>query len=865
MSTTSNRKRPLFTLVAGCYGVSRYVQDFIDSVDAQDLPEDEYEVVMVDDGSLDDTPEKIEAWAARRPGVVRVVRKENGGVGTARNAGQAIANGEWISFPDPDDILDPDYLSRVKTFLLEHPETDMVATNRWLYNDVTKELTDTHPLRRHFKGGDRLRNLALDDRYFHGSAPSSFFKLSRVRELDLWHDGRVRPNFEDGHYASHYLMDLPEPKLAFLSSARYWYRKERLDRGSALQLSMKKPDRFIMVPRHGYLDLLTTATEKLGRVPLWLQNFMIYELSYYLGREDSQAGRIAPPEVREELHDLMARCTALLEPMAVYSYSASRLRGTTRDIMAHGYDPDPWVADTALISEHDPDQHLVKLVYRFTGPQPEETVLLGGREVVPHAAKTRDVVIHDRVLLRERILWVPARRIRLVVNGRHLAITDAPAVPTLRVWPNRLPQRPGPLEAFTPAQPEPVAVDPDIDPKVVKRAASRRSRKRFADAWVLMDRIHNADDSAEHLFSWLREHQPQVNAFFVLEEGTEDWHRLRALHPDRVVAHDSEDWYSLMLNAVHLISSHADAAVCLPPQLRAYRPWPWKFTFLQHGVIKDDLSGWLNARPLDLFITSTVDEHASVVADGTTYDYTEKETALTGLPRFDLVHAAGRAVPEDARDLVLVSPTWRTWLVPNLTSGSQRRGAFSWFTESDYYEAWTGLLRSEELARVCREQGLQLALLPHPNMETALEGVDLPAHVQRLSFDGTDVRALFARAAAVVTDYSSTAFNAAYIERPVVYFQFDADEMHGGAHVGRVGYFDYVRDGFGPVASTLDEAVEALVSTLEGGRSTPEPYRQRIVEAFPHRDDQNRQRVYDAIVAMGRRKRPEFVADAPTP
>ena len=90
----------------------------------------------------------------------------------------------------------------------------------------------------------------------------------------------------------------------------------------------------------------------------------------------------------------------------------------------------------------------------------------------------------------------------------------------------------------------------------------------------------------------------------------------------------------------------------------------------------------------------------------------------------------------------------------------------------------------------------------------------------------------FARARVLVTDYSSIAFNAAYLERPVVYYQFDADDVLEGGHVGRRGYFDYRRDGFGPVADSQDEAVGATSRRLANGPAPGPEYQARIERDF---------------------------------
>ncbi len=144
--------------------------------------------------------------------------------------------------------------------------------------------------------------------------------------------------------------------------------------------------------------------------------------------------------------------------------------------------------------------------------------------------------------------------------------------------------------------------------KVLRRIVhSPPVRKKYARSWVLMDRIHNAGDSGEILFKHIRENHPSINAWFVLEKGTADFERLRKEgYGDRLVAHGSRQWLNLMANCEHLLASHADAPVINPPRIQEFTEPQWRFTFLQHGVIKDDLSRWLNYKKIDLFVTSTV-------------------------------------------------------------------------------------------------------------------------------------------------------------------------------------------------------------------------------------------------------------------
>jgi CDP-glycerol glycerophosphotransferase (TagB/SpsB family) len=369
-----------------------------------------------------------------------------------------------------------------------------------------------------------------------------------------------------------------------------------------------------------------------------------------------------------------------------------------------------------------------------------------------------------------------------------------------------------------------------------------------------MDRLHDADDNGQRLFEYLRAERPDINAWFVIEKGTPDDRRIRATGETHVVDYGSFAWRMLMLNARWLLSSHADVPIVRNPAIMRLVPRPtWKFAFLQHGVIKDDLSLWLNAKDIDLFVVSTAAELESVAGDGTTYIYTSKEVRNTGLPRFDRLLEKGRAVPPEERDLVIVAPTWRNWLNLPLAPASQRRAVDEAFWGSEYFASWDSLLRSAALAAAVADRGWRLAFMPHPNMQSILSTMDLPPNVEPIRFTGRDVQDVYAHCALLITDYSSVAFNTAYIDRPVVYFQFDRERMMSGEHVGRQGYFDYDRDGFGPVATTVDGAVAAAVSAVEHGPTPTPEYEARIAATFAARDGGACRRVVAAVEDLSRR------------
>ena len=854
-----SRTRPRFSLVSAAYNVSAYLPEFIASIENQDGGLDDVEVIMVDDGSTDSTHALLEAWAARNP-AVRVVTQANAGQGPARNHGMAEATGEWVTFPDPDDVLTAGYLSAIRSFLDERDaghRIDMVATRRVMWEEATGVIKDGHPLRFMFNG-DRVVDLGQNPERFHGASNTSFFLLDRLREAGVQFDPRVRPNFEDGHFNAHYLLHHEPPVVAFVSSAVYHYR-QRANNTSTLQTAKRDVRRYTDVLEHGYLEVARHAKATHGFVPGWLASFLVYELGWYFFEPDSTKPTPATedPAISERFHDLFQQVLATFDVDRAMLFASPSIGTGARRVLHHAYSG--WHQPYVQYGQLDQEEQTVRASYHYAGERPAEEWLVDGQPWTPLHAKDRVYEYAGRVLMRERIAWLPSDcTTRLLLDGEPVEIKyEDVAEPVAYAPPGQVRWRLNPASG---------RLQEELPPGVIpKRPRSRRGRlaqlrapraTKYAGAWVFVDRVHDALDSAEILFRHVRDHHPDINAWFVLEKGGAEWARFKAEgHGDRLVAYGSFDWMLLMANAAHLLSSHADAAVVEPQAVLEFTDPKWRFHFLQHGVIKDDLSAWLNPKELDTFVTSTRAEYESIVGDDTPYRYTDRETILSGLPRFDRLLKAGERFPADRRDLLLVAPTWRDSLTPPAAIGSQRREITPELLGSEFLRQWLGFLTDERVARACAEQGLTLGFLPHPNLQPALPLLDLPAHVTPLSYHGQDVQELFARARMMVTDFSSTAFNAAYLDRPVVYFQFDEAEVFGGAHVGKRGYFDYRKHGYGPVATTLDDAVTSVVEGLAHGPDPAEPYLSRIRESFPERDGQCCERVVQHVLRCGTKGR----------
>ena len=121
---------PLVTFIVPTHNYGKYLLEAVDSALAQTYPN--FELIVVDDGSTDNTPELMAPLQDR----VRYIRQEQRGPSAARNAGIKVARGELIAFLDADDLWLPDKTRLQVSYLLEHPEVGLVSTRTTLLDEA---------------------------------------------------------------------------------------------------------------------------------------------------------------------------------------------------------------------------------------------------------------------------------------------------------------------------------------------------------------------------------------------------------------------------------------------------------------------------------------------------------------------------------------------------------------------------------------------------------------------------------------------------------------------------------------------------------------------------------------------------------
>lgn len=120
----------LISVVIPAYNYAETLPRAVNSVIAQ-LGEAQAELLVIDDGSTDATPQVLEQLQAEHAGLFRAQRKPNGGLSSVRNRGIEEARGQYLIFLDADDEMAPGALAAVTRHVASHPETRLVIGGHW--------------------------------------------------------------------------------------------------------------------------------------------------------------------------------------------------------------------------------------------------------------------------------------------------------------------------------------------------------------------------------------------------------------------------------------------------------------------------------------------------------------------------------------------------------------------------------------------------------------------------------------------------------------------------------------------------------------------------------------------------------------
>ena len=359
--------------------------------------------------------------------------------------------------------------------------------------------------------------------------------------------------------------------------------------------------------------------------------------------------------------------------------------------------------------------------------------------------------------------------------------------------------------------------------------------------WLVCERKSEARDNGYWFFKYLREYQPHIDAVYAIDKQAPDFAKVNVLGP--VIAFGGITHWAYYFAAKRNVSSQKEgkpnAALCFI--LEVYLHVRQNRAYIRHGVAKDK-QRWVyyDVTKMNLFICSAQREYDYVNAH---FGYPPQNVKLVGLCRFDNLYS-----PPIPKRQILIMPTMREWLRV-ISSDTTKYESSNLFTDSSFYNTWNNLLQNKQLHCLLERYNFQLVFYLHSGLQSyssdfkSTHDKVIIAHAKDY-----DVQQLLLESAVLITDYSSVFFDFAYLQRPLLYYQFDYNTYRQGQY--QEGYFSYEADGFGPVCTQQNQLLACLSSILAKNCVQTEPYATRAQQFFAFHDNKNCERTFHAIEEM---------------
>lgn len=186
---------------------------------------------------------------------------------------------------------------------------------------------------------------------------------------------------------------------------------------------------------------------------------------------------------------------------------------------------------------------------------------------------------------------------------------------------------------------------------------------------------------------------------------------------------------------------------------------------------------------------------------------------------------------------ILYTPTWRDWI--KFSSGK--------FTDTDYFKNIMNFLNDDKLNKILDEKDINVKIYMHHLMHEFIDDIKENITGKRIVFldKGVTLANEIRKSVANITDYSSVAIDFLYMNRPILFYQFDLDE-----YMEKVdSYIDLKSEMFGSLAYNNDEAVNKLIDIIENNFEVMDNQKNERNKFFRYNDNKNCKRIYDCVLS----------------
>lgn len=253
--------------------------------------------------------------------------------------------------------------------------------------------------------------------------------------------------------------------------------------------------------------------------------------------------------------------------------------------------------------------------------------------------------------------------------------------------------------------------------------------------------------------------------------------------------------------------------------------------FLQHGVTKDD-ADWLYYENtfMKRFVVATKEENEFILSK---FHYPKENVQLTGFPRFDQLN---NSMLDDS--IILIMPTWREWL-----RDEANVDGFD-FCNTEYFKHWNSLLNNDRFIEMLKKYNKKALFYPHRNMRPFLDKFSSgDERIVIVDWTKLDIQDALKSSGYMITDFSSVFFDFAYMQKPILFYQFDEVKFRQRQY--KEGYFNYHTTPLGKWSDTENDLLKNIEDTISKEYAFLSEEKSKKI--FAYLDMNNCKRVYQMI------------------
>lgn len=267
--------RVKLSIIVPVYNVEKYLKKCLDSLINQTLAE--IEIICVNDGSTDNSLNILQEYS-QKDKRVKIINKENSGLGFARNVGIEHAQGDYIGFVDSDDWVSPEMYEKMYENAKKN-DSDMVICQAYLFDDETHEIKDNEPIFNLDCFNENFNNRVFN----HEETKDFLFNIcvtawNKIYKAQFLSDNKIKffkISFEDNIFFTEAYLNAK--RVSLVNEPLYYYRINR--DGSIIKDGNKKF--FDIIPMNELIESILIET---NNYKTYENDFLIFKISSTISR-----------------------------------------------------------------------------------------------------------------------------------------------------------------------------------------------------------------------------------------------------------------------------------------------------------------------------------------------------------------------------------------------------------------------------------------------------------------------------------------------------------------------------------------------------------------------------------------------------